>query len=153
METNDSVDNRLLRECLYFWEEYKYRHNHIWQLIFRFTAAVVLISVIPYLEPNVAGILGYGILITPVLAFLLVVYVLLVLRNELDLFTTIKRAYRQRQNELLYGSSHDLDKPSTFDKQVVWYFRILGLLAFINGLIVGLVFVPGLSEYFVCSCC
>lgn len=147
MEMNDSETNGLLKQCQYFWEEYKYRHDLIWQRVFRFTTAVVIISIIPYLQQDVARILGYWILIAPLLAFLLAGYVLLVMRNELDLFNKIKLAYRRRQNRLLDDDlAHNLDEPSTFDRQVMWYFRILVLLAFINGLIVGLVFIPGLSS-------
>ena len=32
------------------WEEYKYRHEHIWKLIFQLTTAVVALSVVPYLD-------------------------------------------------------------------------------------------------------
>jgi hypothetical protein len=41
MGTNDSDDSDVLKQCQYLWEEYKYRHDLIWQRIFRFTTARV----------------------------------------------------------------------------------------------------------------
>ena len=54
MGANDSNVPEALKLCQYLWDEYKYRHDLIWQRIFRFTTAVVLISLIPYVQQNIA---------------------------------------------------------------------------------------------------
>lgn len=48
MPAREKNNSNTLQQCQYLWEEYKYRHDLIWQRIFRFTGAVVLISIIPY---------------------------------------------------------------------------------------------------------
>jgi hypothetical protein len=47
MGANDSQTADALKQCQYLWEEYKYRHDLIWQRVFRFTTAIVLISIVP----------------------------------------------------------------------------------------------------------
>jgi hypothetical protein len=34
------------------WDEYKYRHDLIWKLVFQLTTAVILINTAPYLEAD-----------------------------------------------------------------------------------------------------
>jgi hypothetical protein len=75
------------------WDEYKYRHNLIWQRIFIFTTAVVSISILPYIQLNIVERLGNWILIAPVLAVILALFMLLVFYTELELFKRIYQAY------------------------------------------------------------
>ena len=133
------------------WEEYKYRHDLIWQRIFRFTTAVVLISLIPYIQQDIARLLDVGILIAPVLATLLAVFVSVVIRNELDLFRKIKTAYWRQQNKLLdQDLKHDPDEESPFARLVLSYLRILEVLSLANGLIAWLVWLPKLQALTSC---
>lgn len=145
MEANDSGASDALQQCMYLWEEYKYRHDLIWQRIFRFTTAVVLISIIPYVQQEIARLLGAAILIAPLLATVLAGFVLIIMRNELELFEKIKKAYRRQQNLLLTDDlKHDLSKESDFDRLVLWYLASLVVLSVANGLITWLVWIPKL---------
>jgi hypothetical protein len=126
-----------LEICQYLWEEYKYRHDHIWVRIFQFTTAVVLISIIPYVKPDIAKQLGSWILMAPALATVLGIFVLVVMRNELKLFGKIKTAYRRRQNDLLDEDlKHKLDRKSNFNQQVLLYLGSLVALSIANGMII-----------------
>jgi len=145
MEANDTDASDVPQQCMYLWEEYKYRHDLIWQRIYRFTTVVVLISIIPYVQQDIGRLLGAGILIAPLLATVLAGFVLIVMRNELELFGKIKKAYRRQQNKLLADDlKHDLSKESDFDRLVLWYLGSLVLLSFANGLIAWLVWIPKL---------
>jgi len=136
-------DLDVLKYCQYLWEEYKYRHDLIWQRIFRFTTAVVLLSIIPYVQRDVARMLGAWILIAPALATILAIFVLVVMRNELKLFGNIKTAYRREQNKLLDKDlRHDLDKKSHFNQQVLFYLGVLSVLSLGNGLVTFCVWLP-----------
>jgi len=118
-------DFDVLEYCKYLWEEYRYRHDLVWQRIFRFTTAVVLISIIPYVQPKIAGLLGPWILIAPLLATILAGFVLVVMQNELKLLERIKKAYRRQQNKLLDDDlQHDLDKKSYFSRYVLLYLGV-----------------------------
>ncbi len=150
-EKQNEVDH--LKQAEYLWEEYKYRHDLIWQRTFRFTAAIVLISIIPYLQQDVARLLGEWILLAPLLAFILAGFVFLVMLNELDLFGRIKEAYRRQQDKLLdCDLRHPFNKKGHFEFFVVTYFLCLVLLSIANGLIVWLVWLPALSKQPVCVC-
>jgi len=143
MGANDLDVQNALKQCQYLWEEYKYRHDLIWQRIFRFTTAVVLISIIPYVQQKIADLLGPWILIAPLLATILAGFVLIVMRNELELFGKIKTAYRRQQNKLLDDDlKHDLSKKSDFDCLVLLYLSTLVVLSLVNGFIVWRVWLP-----------
>lgn len=137
------IDSEALKYCQYLWAEYEYRHDLVWQRVFRFTTAVVLISIIPYVQQNIAKLLDTWILIAPVLATILAIFVLVVTRNELGPLGRIRTAYRRKQNNLLDDDlKHDLGKKSGFNRLVSIYLSVLVVLSLANGLIVYYVWLP-----------
>jgi hypothetical protein len=145
MPAREKDTSNTLEQCQYLWGEFKYRHDLIWQRIFRFTAAIVLISIIPYVQQDIARKLGIGILIAPVLATLMAVFIWIVMRNELKLFEKITTAYWRQQNKLLdHDLKHDLQAKRPFDRLVLLYFGSLIVLSFVNGLIAWLIWLPKL---------
>lgn len=136
-----------LQVSQHFWTEFQYRHDLIWQRIFRFTAAVVLISIIPYAQPIVAKLLGYWILLAPLLAAFFGVFTFFVIRHELKLFERIATEYMWKQNKLLATEpKHDIGAKRRFGDFVQSYLIILTLLSFINGLIIWFVWIPALAS-------
>ena len=162
MAANDVIDSKALLQCEYLWKEHQYRHDLIWQRVFSTTTAVVLISIIPYVQRSIALTLGSYILLAPLLATFLAGFVLLVMWNELKLFGKIKSAYRRQQNILLPddlqhpldkkdlsdGLKHTLDKILSFDHFVKFYLFSLVVLSVVNGIIVWLVWLPKIREPF-----
>lgn len=152
MDTPDSPTVSALEQCRYLWEEYKYRHDLIWQRTFTFTTAIVLVSIIPYLEQGIARQLKGWTLIAPSLAFLLASLGLLVMNNELGAIGKIKTEYRIHQNALL---GHDLNDPTstgTFRYYVTAYFISLLVLTIVNMFVVNQVWMPGLLAQPVSFC-
>ncbi|NLJ91975.1 MAG: hypothetical protein GX324_02800, partial [Aeromonadales bacterium] len=82
------------------WDEYKYRHDHIWQKLFQITIAVVLLGAVPYLKPEITQVLQSWILIAPLLGSMLALITLVVMHFELTLFAKIASAHRSHQEEL-----------------------------------------------------
>jgi hypothetical protein len=151
MPTKEKDSTKTLQQCQHLWEEYKYRHDLIWQRIFRFTSVVVLISIIPYVQQNITCLLDIGILIAPILATCLAGFVWIVMRNELKLFGKIKTAYRREQNKLLDDDlKHDLSEGSDFAQLVLWYLGSLLILSFANILIVGLIWLEKIRDLSTC---
>lgn len=134
------------------WEEYKYRHDLIWQRTFTFTTAITLISIIPYIRPEIARLLQNWILIAPLLALLLAGFGLLVMLNELILFGKIKLEYREQQNKLLGKKLHELKNWSWFSLFVTVYFVALLLLSILNCYIVLQIWIPRLLVQPDCPC-
>jgi hypothetical protein len=98
--TNSADNNGLLERLDYLWKEYEYRHSLVWNLIFRFTSAIVLISIVPYVQIALVKTLGFFILLAPILAFGLAVFSLPVMDKELKLLGKIREVYREWQNQL-----------------------------------------------------
>jgi hypothetical protein len=66
------------------WREYSYRHSHIWRVVFQLTAAVVALSIVPYLDSS--GNSGILPLAPLPLAVGLVWFAFLRLKSEFRLF-------------------------------------------------------------------
>ncbi len=81
------------------WDEYKYRHDHIWQKLFQITIAVVLLGAVPYLKPDITQVLKGWILIAPLLGSMLALITLALMHFELTLFARIAAAHRAHQEE------------------------------------------------------
>jgi len=114
-----------LEDLKVLWEEYKYRHDLCWRIIFQITTAFVVLSVIPYVQTNVVRGLRNWVIAMPMLGILLVLFSLLVTLNELRIFYKVKTKYREIQSEK-YGINHGRNW-YIFTWFVVFYF--LGMLA------------------------
>ncbi|WP_445401300.1 hypothetical protein [Zobellella sp. An-6] len=82
------------------WDEYKYRHDHIWKKLFQITIAVVLLGAVPYLKPEITRVLKGWILIAPLLGTVLALITLFLMHFELGLFARIAAAHRRHQEEI-----------------------------------------------------
>jgi hypothetical protein len=132
-------DPKKLSMAEHLWNEYQHRHNLIWNLVFRLTAAVVLLAVIPYTQKNVMDTIGAWILVPPILGVGLGTLVLLRVWQELDLLDHIRKLYRPLQDSL-FVEFHKTRKsriPITFSRSVRFYLGALTGLAVINVLVVG----------------
>src|SRR5687767_327771 len=86
----------------YLWEEYRYRHDLIWRLLFRMTSVAVLLSIAPFTIDDLAKEkAGAWVNALPALALTLVAISWLVLLFELRLFDPIDRVYTAFQDEVV----------------------------------------------------
>ena len=118
--SNGADPKNSLERCKYLWQEYEYRHDLIWRLIFKFTTAIVLISIVTYVQVALVRTLGALIIGAPLLAVALACFGLIVMRNELDIFGKIKLRYREWQNQLMSPDNqlHELKEKGSFSKFV-----------------------------------
>ena len=99
------------------WEEYAYRHSHIWKAVFQLTAAVVALSIVPYLDPPYKGGLFkisdpwlYPIFLAPpLLAAFLSLFGFFRMNRELVRFAEVKDEYLKRMNRDLTQSKFSRD--------------------------------------------
>lgn len=129
-ETAEAKASNALSRCQYLWEEYKYRHDMIWDRIFRFTGAEVVISTLPYLNPGITRRLEGWILLVPGLSCVLALFVFAVMWNELEVFGKVKNVYRVQQ-EILFPGMHAPRKKSRFEF-VRLYLAVLVILNVAN---------------------
>jgi hypothetical protein len=89
-----------VEQAKYLWEEYRYRHDLIWRLLFRMTAVAVLLSIAPFTIDDLARQRA-GAWVDALPALALVVIGGFVLWFELDLFQPIDQAYTDVQKDAL----------------------------------------------------
>jgi heme/copper-type cytochrome/quinol oxidase subunit 2 len=140
--TDETKEN--LEKLSTLWEEYKYRHEHCWKIIFQTTTAFVILSVIPYVQLVVVRGLGRVILIVPALAIVMILFASFVIWNELGVLYKVKRTYRKLQ-EKEYEINHGVDS-ERFKWQVVFYFKGLFVMGIINGFSIYQFWIPYIDE-------
>ena len=125
--------NESLDEARFLWDEYRYRHEHCWNLVFKITAAVVAILIVPYVKPEITQAVGRLIMALPVTALALVLFSYYRLERELDVLAKVKNAHRRRQKTVFPDIGHE-EHESTFLSHVQWYLRILACIAIAEGI-------------------
>jgi hypothetical protein len=121
------------------WEEYKYRHEHIWRIILQVTVASVLLGILPYVEMRLAKLIPWPIVAVAVLAIAVAGYGLWVLLNEIDELDLVKTKYREKRLECL---GVEMSGQSHFRGLVIAYFVVLLVVGVINLLALLCVWVP-----------
>ncbi len=122
------------------WDEYKHRHDLCWKLIFQFTIAAVVISIVPYVQEDIAEKLRYWMILLPLLAVAFTALGWMRLSRELRLLRVIRRKHRELQ-----GLGYK-DNETEFGTHVKWYFGCLFVLGVVNVLVVSLVWVPNVVD-------
>lgn len=122
------------------WEWRKYRNQAFWNSVYRLGAATVVLTIIPYLLPDLISKLGSAIFVFPVMAFLLSVFAAYLLIVQYMLYKLVDRKYRS-----LLGIYNPGDIPNTPITRVFrisigkilaglfLFFAVIG--QFLNGLI------------------
>ncbi len=121
------------------WDEYQYRHQLCWNLIFKITYVTAFLSIIPYLSDNIIGKAKPFVFYTPLLAIGVSIIGGARLYKELRLLDKIrnlhrifqKKAYDKLYNRVFQRDLHDL-KASYFTATVSLYQFFLTCLALLN---------------------
>jgi lysylphosphatidylglycerol synthetase-like protein (DUF2156 family) len=129
----------------YLLDEYKYRHDLIWRLLFQITLVVVVLSYVPYLQygtGSVATTFGAVVLTLPALAAIIAGYSIRLMAGEFDLFWTVVVPYHLLQKYCFDKTfaEHPEVKPFVPDKKehdrfrrfVVTFLWVLLVLAVLN---------------------
>lgn len=111
------------------WDEYKYRHDHIWKKLFQITIGVVLLGAVPYLKPDITRALQGWILIAPLLGTVLSLITIFLMHFELGLFARIAQAHRYNQER--HGRIRH-DRGSYFRYLIMVYVCFLFLVSLAN---------------------
>ena len=134
-----------LDDAKYIWDEYRYRHEHIWGLIFKITAAVVAVSIAPYIA-NDRTLVALKLLIIclPAIGLALVILCWFRLKREFKILNEVKNKHREF-HELKFEILYD-QKESSFRKHVSFYLLVIGALCIINILLLLIVGIPDVAK-------
>jgi hypothetical protein len=98
-------DQDNLKRAEYLWNEFQYRHDLIWNLVFRLTIAVVLLGIIPYTQSQlITRLEGFWVvilLVPPILGVVLAGIGFNRIRHELKHLEYIYGHYRPLQDHLI----------------------------------------------------
>jgi len=130
---------RRLELATYLWNEYQYRHDLVWRLVFRLTAAVVVLGIIPYTQGKVIDQIGMLIIVSPIFGAVLAVLWSRRLNGELRHLDRIRSLYRPLQDSLFY-KAHEVTKLAkahegterAFNGEIRGYSNAVTLLAVVN---------------------
>jgi hypothetical protein len=75
------------------WQEYELRQKNYWNYFNRFTLAIVTISIIPYVKPDVKDTLGKLIVVFPFATFLIALLAMWLLGAEYQRMSMIRKKY------------------------------------------------------------
>jgi len=92
--TSDLAD---VERARFLWEEYRYRHDLIWRLLFRMTFVAALVSTVPFTNDKLDDEVKQWVDTLPALALALVAVGWIVLAFELRLFKPINDRYVELQ--------------------------------------------------------
>jgi hypothetical protein len=146
-----SRDQDNLKLAEYLWNEYQYRHDLIWNLVFRLTIAVVLLGIIPYTQSQLitrlrelswwilpSGVFTWWILAPPILGAVLAGIGFRRIRRELKHLDYIAYHYRPLQDHLVGCFPVKRD----FPRDIKIYTGTLAALAAVNILCVVILLLP-----------
>jgi len=131
VEAEMNLDRRL-ELAKYLWNEYQYRHDLVWKLVFRLTAAVVVLGIIPYTQDKVVNAIHWGILVPPILGVILALVWSLRVKCELRHLDHIRDLYRPLQDSLFYKFHEGEGAKSTFSKHIRFYLCAVAVFAEFN---------------------
>jgi hypothetical protein len=119
-----------LSVATYLWEEYRYRHDLVWRLLFRVTSVAVLLLFVPFLtNDSVRDVADNWILVPPAIAILVVLMGIVELGLEMRLFERVKDAYREVQDVVLMDVKawmpHSLKQSARTEKSIDFRFAWL----------------------------
>lgn len=142
----------------FIWDEYKYRHQHIWKLIFQITTAVIAVSIVPYISnETIVHTLRWFIAVLPGVGAGIVFFGWTRLSKEICAMDELKKRHRLFQ-KLKYGIDHYSKKKSSavydsstsykssFSLHVEIYLGSLFILSILNIFIIIIVWLPAVMD-------
>jgi len=127
------------------WGEYRYRHEHVWRVIFQITAAATVLAAAPYLNiPITKGVDLWGLAL-PVLATALIAYGIVSLNAELKLLSLIRVRYREIQCKSL-RIEHNSESRFDFTWRVRCYLGFLFILGVLHVGVTAVRWIPHVSS-------
>ena len=120
-----------LERVRWLWDEYRYRHELCWNLLFKITLVTATISITPYLNKEIIGEAGRLVYFTPPIGILLALVGGIWLIKEALLLGIIRSEYRERQKQVLNKNLHKENK-SSFTAFIIIYMTLLTGLAILN---------------------
>ena len=137
-----------LADAQFIWDEYKYRHEHIWKLIFQITTAVIAVSIVPYISNEaIVKTLRWFIVALPAIGAILVVFGWARLSKEMYAMGELKKRHRA-YHETTYGIDYypgrkkNTKHKSSFFLHVEIYLGSLLVLSILNIIILLWLWVP-----------
>jgi hypothetical protein len=123
-----------------YWDEYRYRHEHVWSNTYKLTFAVSLISILPYLHREVVCVVAQWAVWLPALAAVLALFGLVRGYRELKVLDSIKKKHRLSQKTLIELGT------GWFRVHMLAYLISLFAASLVNFYVISAIWVPTVSQ-------
>ena len=119
-----------LERAKYLWEEFRYRHDLIWRLLFRLTLVAVLLTITPFtINQSIRDRVDGWLTLLPILAILLAAGSGVLLATEFKLFAPIDNLYRWYREQALEGlPDEQADELRKLSQKKFDFFKLIVLL-------------------------
>jgi len=107
--SNHKLDHPSQGRLDYLWDVYKYRHGLCWKAVYKIIGSVLVLAVLPYAKPDLMEHLEYWLLVPSVIGTLLAVFGIFVVNNELRLFSQVKVAHHDLQEQFIESYVKNVD--------------------------------------------
>ena len=98
---NETTDSQLgLSEFNTLWNEYSYRHEHVWTWLHKLLIAALALSIAPYLKVQMPDSLKWFLMMPPLLSIILLLLAWFRVWREMQILKHIRCAYRESQRRL-----------------------------------------------------
>ena len=104
--SKSSSDEQYLGILNVLLEEFKYRHENFWGILFKFSYVIIILYAAPYFKPENFQDISQLSLGFPVLGFLLSVAGVILLRLEYKILAFVESNYNNVKDEIRSGASN-----------------------------------------------
>jgi hypothetical protein len=141
---NTTLTNKVCPEVAkLLWDEYKYRHEHCWNITFKVTTAVVILAIIPYTQVQITERVGRWLVILPIVGVALTVLGIIRLYREMKILGKLRERHRAI-NYPSFGMEYQ-NEGSHFTRDILMYLACLLILQIINVILLLSLWIPKLT--------
>lgn len=114
------------------WAEYSYRHEHVWNNLYKLLAAALVLSIAPYLQVTFPGELKWSLLVPPVMSIILLGFSWPRISRELEILSSIRKKYREWQKKLFKIDVAADEARKNFSDHVNFFYSTIWIVAVAN---------------------
>lgn len=114
------------------WAEYSYRHEHVWNNLYKLLAAALALSIVPYLQIAIPDDLKWSLLVPPALSIILLGISWLRISRELEILDSIRDKYREWQIKLFEIDVAAAETRTNFSNHVKCFYNMIWAVAIAN---------------------
>lgn len=99
------------------WDEYKYRHGLCWDAVYKVTAAVVALGMVPYINRHLEDQMDWYLLLPPILGTIFAWFSFRLIEAEFSIWQPVRNLYSRLQRQYCVELVSDVCERKTLDSE------------------------------------